>query len=378
MVENDPANAILDPYGLLDPVSENRPKRAAISLVDVKISEIARFRELTGSLPRCDSKNPLEARLAKRLSVAQDDSRFTRPLETLGLPISSSDAHYSSAGANDSRNFEIDPFGLLSYRKGDHLAQLRHVRPSERIQPDYYSSRRTCKDFHLYEEKFVEVVSDLNSGARELIEFSADSLGVGSFAVLSGVLLLVDDASLEADIKTYPSGKRERVDGRTRTIFANGTESTILFRSLVRALQKDGLLVSEMNNAHRVNTPEAMSPDDTDTGFVYIVKSSREDLKQREDLFKIGFTAGPLEQRLKNAESEPAYLYASVELVATYRCINLSSRHLESLLHKVFAECKIEIVATDGNGKSHKPQEWFEVPFSQIDKAVERTISGDI
>ena len=49
---------------------------------------------------------------------------------------------------------------------------------------------------------------------------------------------------MTSEAKTV-DGKRFRKDGRTRTIFENCTESTMLYRSLAKAFYKDVPIVSE-------------------------------------------------------------------------------------------------------------------------------------
>ena len=50
---------------------------------------------------------------------------------------------------------------------------------------------------------------------------------------------------LKVDPKTYESGTYNRLDGRTRCVFDNGTESNMLYRSLEKAMNIDGFCISE-------------------------------------------------------------------------------------------------------------------------------------
>ncbi|APM50640.1 hypothetical protein BS615_18475 [Acinetobacter baumannii] len=84
---------------------------------------------------------------------------------------------------------------------------------------------------------------------------------------------------------------RTRKDGRTRTIFENGTESTMLYRSLAKALYNDGRIVSETNeqaNSNFYTNFGGITENDTSTGYIYILKSHSKEpkIQSLEHLYK--------------------------------------------------------------------------------------------
>lgn len=118
-----------------------------------------------------------------------------------------------------------------------------------------------------YEALFQKIHSDLKSGRRKMIEYHPLDLSEGKFYVLRGVLVFLEKSEDELQEFVFESGSRMRFDGRTRCIFDNGTESDMLFRSLDKALQKDGFGISEIieeNNA----VPE-ITEEDSQNGFIY-------------------------------------------------------------------------------------------------------------
>ena len=122
------------------------------------------------------------------------------------------------------------------------------------------------------------------------------------------------------------------------------------------------------------------STDDEVSGYIYVLRSRSEDpqIAGIKDLHKIGFTRDSVEKRIKNAEKSPTYLMAPVEVVASYRTYNLKASALENLLHRVFAEVRLDLTQADRKGRDYDPSEWFVVPRDVIDQAIDLIISGDI
>src|SRR5205085_2844219 len=89
------------------------------------------------------------------------------------------------------------------------------------------------------------------------------------------------------------------------------------------------------------------------------------------DLYKIGFTRGTVEERIKGARTSATYLNAPVEIVATYRCYNMNTKKLEGLLHRFFGNSNLDMTITNIEGKSYTPSEWYSVPIEIIDQALE-------
>ncbi len=193
----------------------------------------------------------------------------------------------------------------------------------------------------------------------------------GAFFVLNGVMLFVAEVG-ETEYKktTVRENKRERL----RCIFENGTESSMYRQSLaIRLSDEDGQIVVQ------TEIPEILS-DDVVSGYIYVLRSLSDDpqIAGIKDLHKIGFTRDSVEKRIKNAEKSPTYLMAPVEVVASYRTYNLKASALENLLHRVFAEVRLDLTQVDRKGRDYDPSEWFVVPQDVIDQAIELIMSGEI
>jgi hypothetical protein len=264
------------------------------------------------------------------------------------------------------------------------LFNLKHVTKfTERESADFVARRKPCRDFIKYESLFKAVQSDLNSGKRKLIGFKQDNLREKSFYVHNGVLLYLDSWDIEKKIQKFKSGTRIRDDGRTKTIFENGTESNMFFRSLYRALLENGKVVTENINDVNNDFLEKFSDirdEDKEAGFIYILKSKsdKQEIKEISNLFKIGFSKVSVEERIKNAPQEPTYLMADVKIVMAYKCYNMNPHKLEQLVHGFFGRSCLNIDVFDINGNRHTPREWFIAPLHVIEQAIHYIIAGAI
>jgi hypothetical protein len=164
-------------------------------------------------------------------------------------------------------------------------------------------------------------------------------------------------------------------------IYSNGTESNLLLRSLQRALYKD-------EAGRRLTSPdpgplfsETWEQDDTQSGTIYVLRSLSDHpfvAANRELIHKIGVTGGTLEARLANAPSDPTYLLAEVESVASYKLSNINRTKLENLIHRIFGTAQLDLTIHDRFGRPVRPREWFLVPLHVIDEAVQRIRDGSI
>ena len=66
------------------------------------------------------------------------------------------------------------------------------------------------------------------------------------------------------------------------------------------------------------------------------------------------------------------YLFAGVEVVATYKLYNVNRSRLENLLHRFFAAARLDVEIPDRFGRTVRPREWFLVPLQVIDEVVKR------
>ncbi|GAB4394101.1 MAG: GIY-YIG nuclease family protein [Kiloniellaceae bacterium] len=257
------------------------------------------------------------------------------------------------------------------------ITELRHVRSvAEKRAAEEIANRERCEDFAKFKPLFDNVQEQLNTGVRETRPFRDDArIEEGNWFILAGQKALVADAG-EEFLAEY--GRKDR---RLRVIFDNGTEISMLKRSLERALQKDetGRRITDL----AAGPLFAGESDDGDlaSGTIYVLRSRSElsIVKEHRDvLHKIGVTSGKVERRIANAKLDATFLLADVEVVATYKLFNINRAKLENLIHRIFDAARLDIEINDRFGNPVVPREWFLVPLAAIDEAVERIKDGTI
>lgn len=92
----------------------------------------------------------------------------------------------------------------------------------------------------------------------------------------------------------------------------------------------------------------------------------------REVMHKIGVTGGDVQSRIAGAAQSPTFLFADVEVVATYKLFNINRAKLEHVIHRVFANARLDASFNDRFDRPVQPKEWFLVPLGVIDQVVER------
>ncbi len=162
-----------------------------------------------------------------------------------------------------------------------------------------------------------------------------------------------------------------KIDGRTLTIFENGTYSNMLLRSLGKNLYAGGYSIStaiENSLDKLVN----VSNKDVQSGYIYILKSLSTDdrIITKANLYKIGFSTTDIETRISNAKNDPTYLMADVQTVSSYEVYNVSPHKLEQLIHKFFARSCLDVDIVDTHGKLYRPREWFTAPLAVIERTI--------
>ena len=140
-------------------------------------------------------------------------------------------------------------------------------------------------------------------------------------------------------------------------------------------------MISEAGSAGPLFSQDGEAEEDLASGTIYVLRS-RSDLpvvaENREILHKIGVTGGKVETRLANAKLDPTFLLADVDIVATYKLFNINRTKLENVIHKVFGNARLDIEIKDRFGNPVTPREWFLVPLTAIDEAVEKIKDGAI
>lgn len=368
-----------DPFGML----EVKALVPIISLDDrlaLSFNDITEFYKKTNREPQ-QGGGILEHSLYSRLKAIRENPEKSEKLKEYdphGL------LNYEAKEINSLDDiFADDAMGLLS-DDSQGLFDLKHVpAQDERASADFVARRKPCKEFDQYESQFKQVQKDLSECKRKLVEFREEILNPGEFYVHNGILLLLEHVDFEEDVQSYKSGSRLRKDGRTRIIFENGTESNMLYRSLYKSLLANGKAVSE--NSDKVNEQfqenfGVITEEDQEAGFIYILKSKSDkpQITEIKNLYKIGYSKVPVEERIKNAKVEPTYLMAEVRIVTAFKCYNMNPQKLELLLHTFFGSACLNIDIFDSKGQRHTPREWFIAPLYIIEEAIRMIISGEI
>ena len=368
-----------DAFGLLDVQKTAKQERRDEDwrLIE-QFREITQFYEDNQRLPCGDGRDIGEYTLSARLEGIKRNPKkvkFLLEFDTYNLLKAEKTASISLE-----QLIADDPLGLLDTdEESDSIFKLSHVKPSDRLRPDFIARRKICKDFDMYEEAFRRIHEDLASGQRKLVKFNGQQdLIEGRYFVLRGVVfyLDVDDANLTE--KTYNGQIYRRKDGRTRCIFDNGTESTMLFRSLTNAMRIDGFGISEMRTSS--NGALKIEPGDVQNGYIYVLRSlsRNSEIRQIRNLYKIGYCSGDVTNRIKNAAKEFTYLMSDVEVVLTARCYNLDVPYLEANIHRFFGKCNLQLEIKDEHGLKHYPREWFVVPLAIIEEAIQLIVKREI
>lgn len=357
-----------DDSGLLD--TPERP--AAITADDRLVAsflEINAFIAKQGREPDSSAKSMTERRLASRLEGLRSSPEKAEALKE-------HDTHGLLEDVEPPKTLadilvEDDP--LLTDPVADDLLTLRNV-PSSHESPEYVARQRPCEDFELFEHLFKTCHQELNSGQRVMRTLGTErQIDVGEYFVLRGQLIYIAEVGEEFDVS------HNRRDARLRVIYENGTESDILRRSLARNVRHDGRWVVRPEEA-QLEAFEQESEDDETTGWIYVLASLSDDSQVRdiENLHKIGFSTKPVDERIKDAKRDPTYFMAPVDVVASYRCLNMNVQKFENLLHRLFMRVRLSTEIVGRDGMKYSADEWFVVPFKVIDEAVQLIINGEI
>jgi len=363
-----------DPLGLLE-VKVKNPIITADDRLVASFEEINSFYEKNGREPQ-KSTDMNERGLFSRLKGIRDNFDKMKALKKYDkydllqlekktvLEINSLDDMLNS-----------DTFGLLDTKKEEDIHTLVNVPKidKDRADADFVARREKFEDFEKYEPLLMQCQQDLRDGKRKLVPSVESRLCVGTFCVLDGILLYI------VDIEKGYIGNSGKINRRTTLVFENGTKSNMLLRSLGKRLKDSGNMVTELNS-DRVDNLFNVSEDDSKNGFIYILKSLSNDDKiaTKRNLYKIGFSTTTVETRIKNAKLDSTYLMADVQIVSVYEVYNVNPNKLEQLIHQFFSNSCLDIDIIDGNGKIHRPREWFIAPLNVIEDAIELIVSGRI
>jgi hypothetical protein len=306
--------------------------------------EIQRFYEKHGRRPQHGEDRDIFERLyavrLDRLTALSDCRALLQPLDHQSLLVS------APGVAEPPAEYNVDQLAaeLSGTPSDDDITVLRHVRTSaDKRAAEEIADRKRCEDFEKFKPLFERVDADLKTGLRQSqpIEAGRRAIEVGDFFVLDGITLYI--AEVGEPLKTTAG----EVDRRLRVVFANGTESNLLLRSLQRAFYNDSA-------ARRLVSPESgqlsfggeLEADDVESGTIYVLRSLSDHpyVTQHRDLIhKIGVTGGKVEVRIADAEHDATYLLAKVEVVATYKLAGINRARMENLFHRLFGSARLNI-----------------------------------
>lgn len=322
-----------------------------------------------GRVPMVNTDDINERKLGARLrALILDDAKSDalKPIDTHEL--------LKTAAPPESLDeiFTGDQFGLLDDPTG--ILTIRNV-PTNIKKADNIARARKSKDFAKYEQGFKDIHAGLKSGKWLRTGISSESqIQAGRYFVFHGLLAYVEnrDDSFRSNAKT---------NAPLHVIYENGTESNILLRSFARTLYraKEGARV--VPSDYQTNSKwQDTTDDDQVTGRIYILRSLSNEprIQDIQNLYKIGYTSGEVKDRLRKAQIDPTYLMAPVEVVASYKCLNMNTQKLEHLIHRFFGDVKLDMSLTSPNGTTYVPSEWYVVPLDVLDRAINLIINGEV
>lgn len=373
-----------DAFGLLD-FKENKTivKSDDDRLID-SFLEINDFFEKTGREPSDTSMSEygLYARL-KNLRAEEKYKKIVKGFDKFNLL---GEVQIEDISIDDI--LSDDTLGLLDTESDYSIFNFNHTPKAEdRAPTDFMAQRKPMSDseFEKYETMFRQVHKELKEGKRKLAEFNNAELNLieGKFYLIDGIIAYLEVSNAEKLLKENKSGDRVRLEGRTITIFENGTKSNMLFRSLGKAILKNGKLITDTNEYSEdelFKNAGLVSEEDVKSGWIYILKSKSKnpEIAALKDLYKIGFSTSSVQKRIVNAKKETTYLFADVEIVASYKCYNLNTQNFESLLHRFFGKSCLNVDVYNDKKQRSNPREWFVVPLPIINEVIDLIISGGI
>lgn len=402
-----------DNNGLLANITA-RPTLSIDNNLVSQFQEINEFVKQHGHSP--SEQNPKsngfeEKKLARRLaSLKQDNEKvaFLKSYDNFGLltelkpnpdakALKPTQVKQTPTSIDDI--LRMDSQGLLSKPGGidsSLLIQTDSRLILDRASPEQFSDelvakRKVCDEFEKFAPIFTLIHEAMRTKQYHKTAFSSvKDIREGSVFVLNGLICYV------ASIYQAETRKNERNQQRLRLIFANGTESNMLIRSLASAQYRHDA------NSYQVviTAPEWQNLDllssfaDTPThdianlknqngknltGIIYVakLKQPRVEVAKYRNLHKIGFSKNRGELRVKSSQMDATFLFTEVEIIAEWALYDSNPQQVEYRLHKFFHEQRLNMTLKVGN-QEYKPNEWFDVDLVNIEKALQLIFQGKI
>jgi|SRR5579884_312230 len=341
--------------------------------------EIERFVEKHGRLPEHGEDRDIFERLyavrLDRIRSLPECREALKGLDARGLLGAAINLDERVENEQDDEEL-LAELGVQGSSDGD-VTKLVHVRSREEINAAEEIAQRTrCADFDQFKPIFEKVQGEIESGMRKTVKYEDYSdIKTGDMFILGGQKVVVAELG-EKFMSDY-----ERENRRLRVIFDNGTENRYLLRSFLRALYKTP-------GSRRITEPgagplfsEVLEADDVLSGSIYVLRSKSDHpfiAQNRTVIHKIGLAGGDVKTRIANAKKDPTYLLADVEIVAVFRLANVDRKRLEAILHRFFANARLDMELKDRFGSQVEPREWFLVPLPAIEETMEKIMNGTI
>lgn len=367
-----------DEFGLLDVKQPAAPLTSGNLLAD-RFNDITEFYIEQGRLPQKEGDSLREQLLAARLdALLKDKSQhdMLQQYDVYGLLDMETDSEEVVSPSelvtslDDILNGE-DEFGLLSFDEPD-IFTLKNVKHTRKSKQDGVARRQQCADFYRFESLFKTVKECLDNHTFSTVRFVHTlKMNKGDFFILNGITGYVHTVG-ESSMDQKPGNPRLHL------IFDNGTELHMLYLSLTHGLVRD-----KTGRKFNLNG-RVLLPDDTlkQSGLVYVLATESQHpalQPYKPNLYKIGFTEGTVENRIRLAEKDATFLEAPVRVVATTQCFgNVNAQKLEWLVHGFLGKQRLDITLKDVRGRTHHPREWFNAPLETILEVIERILDGTI
>jgi len=353
-------------------------RSAAEERIIAGFEEIERFVTENDRLPQHGENRDIFERLyairLDRLRESEECREVLKSLDSRSLLDAGDDVELATEDITDEEL--LAAFGVEVAPEND-VTQLVNVRSRQEIKAAEEVAQRTpCPDFDQFKPIFDQVQRQLKTGERQTLKYQDNAaVNQGDLFILDGQKVIVVNMD-DPFVSDY--GRQDR---RLRVVYDNATESDLLLRSLQRALNKD-------KASRRITNPDfgplfadAEAADDLPTGYIYVLRSKSDHpfiSENRSIIHKIGVTGGDVKRRIANAKNDSTYLLADVEIVATFKLVNINRKGLEALLQKFFGSTRLNLELKDRFGKPVKPKEWFLVPLEVIEEVIEKIKEGTI
>lgn len=376
---NDP-----DLDDLIEPVEKSK-KRVSVNYDVKSLQEIEEWVRKNNRMPQ-DSRNDLKERsMYHKLLGLQRKGNELKEYDSLGLLVEEESTAYDKLKDEIKKDVNGGGFNSLDDVLNDDSVLFEDLDDVDSEEINFFNTTKVTRkqrngsganvkrnqvdDFSEYKKMFKQVQRELASGLRKFIPFKNYNIVLHHYYLLKNQLIYIE--SFGEDVQKY-DGNRKYDDRRVHVIYENGTENNVWYHVLGASLYGRGKAISDIETGE-VN----LTGDDYRTGYIYVLKSLSEDpqIANIKSLYKIGFTKNSVRQRIANAENESTYLYAPVKVVEQFQVINLDTGKLETTIHHVLEDYKLDVSIKAPNGKVITPREWFVIDLPKVEEIVNAIVT---